>query len=92
MGSISDLGLVSLTIPAWHMALYIGLVSVFLIWRKGRWAFLLSYLFSLYWGYYLFAKDFLNATRGDTTVQAAYLGFGLGLLALIFVALFYEEG
>ena len=92
MGSISDLGFVSLSIPAWQLALYIGLVSLFLIWRKARWAFLLTYLFSLYWGYYLFAQDLLKATQGDTTVQAAYLGFGLGLLALIIVALFYEEG
>lgn len=91
MASISDLGLVNLIIPAWQMALYIGLVSAVLIWRKARWAFLFTYLFGLYWGYYLFAQELLNATRGDTMVQAAYLGFGLGLLALIFVALFYEE-
>ena len=89
---MSDLGFVSLTIPAWQLALYIGLVSFFLIRRQARWAFLLTYLFSLYWGYYRFAQDLLKATQGDTTVQTAYLGFGLGLIALIFVALFYEEG
>jgi hypothetical protein len=91
MVSIYDLGFVSLTIPAWQMALYIGTVSFFMIGRKMNYCLLTTYLFGLYWGYYLFGQDLLTAARGNTGVETAYITFGLALAALSLMALFYEE-
>lgn len=91
MVSISDLGFVSLSIPAWQMALYIGMVSFFMISRRINYCLFTTYLFGLYWGYYLFGRDLLTAARGNTTVETAYITFGLALAALSLMALFYEE-
>lgn len=91
MVSIYDLGFVSLTIPAWQMALYIGMVSFFMIGRKINYCLLTTYLFGLYWGYYLFGQDLLTAAQGNTAVETAYITFGFALAALSLMALFYEE-
>lgn len=91
MGSIYDLGLVHLSIPVWQMALYIGLISFFMIGRKTKCCLLTTYLFGLYWGYYLFGRDLLSVARGNTGVETAYITFGLALAAFAVMALFYEE-
>ena len=91
MQALFDLGRVNLTIPAWQMALYIGLMSLCMIWRKTKCCLLTTYLFAFYWGYYLFAHDFLSVAHGDSAAQSAYIGFGLALIAFSLIALFYEE-
>lgn len=89
--SIYELGFVNLAIPAWQMALYIGTVSFFMIGRKTNYCLLTTYIFGLYWGYYLFGQDLLTAAKGNTAVETAYITFGLALAALSLIALFYEE-
>ena len=91
MKALFTLGAVNLVIPAWEMALYICVMSLYMIWGKLRYCLLTTYFFALYLGYYLFAHDLLAAARGDSTAQSAYIGFGLLLLAFILTALFYEE-
>ncbi|MBI2090735.1 MAG: hypothetical protein HYT78_18655 [Deltaproteobacteria bacterium] len=91
MMSIYDLGFVNLAIPAWQMAVYIALVSLFMIGRKANYSVLMTYMFGLYWGYYLFGQDLLTAAKGNPAVETAYITFGLALAALSLMALFYEE-
>jgi hypothetical protein len=91
MKALFTLGAVSLIIPAWEMALYVCLMSIYVIWGKIKYCLLTTYLFALYWGYYLFAHDLLAAARGDPAAQSAYIVFGLLLLAFVLMALFYEE-
>lgn len=91
MVSIYELGFVSLAIPVWQMALYMGMVSFFMIGRKINYCLVTTYLFGLYWGYYLFGQDLLTAARGNTAVETAYITFGLTLTVLSLMALFYEE-
>lgn len=91
MQALFDLGRVNLTIPAWEMAFYVILASLYMIWGKTKYCLLTTYLFALYWGYYLFAGDLLAAAHGDPAAQSVYIGFGLALFAFILMALFYED-
>lgn len=91
MEGLFDLGSVNLTIPAWQMALYVGLIAFYMIWGRVKCCLLTTYGFAFYWGYYLFSHDFLTAARGSTSAESAYLGFGLALIAFNLIALFYEE-
>ena len=91
MESMYELGLINMAIPAWQMAFYIGLISFFMIGRKTKLCLLTTYLFGLYWGYYLFGRDLFAAASGNTAVATAYICFGLALAAFSLMALFYEE-
>jgi len=91
MASLYDLGVTKLAIPAWQIALYIGVVSFFMISRKTKYCLLTTYLSALYCGYYLFGRELLNAARGNGALETAYISFGLGLVALCLMALFYDE-
>ncbi len=91
METLSNLATVPLRIPAWEMALYIGLLSLAVVWRKTKIFLLTAYAFAFYWGYVLFSHDLLAAAGSDTTAQSAYLGFGIGLVTFALVSFFYEE-
>lgn len=91
MVPINDLVAINLTIPAWQLALYLGLISFFMIIRETRCCLLTTYLYGLYWGYYLFGRDFISAANGYPGVLTAYFGFGLALIGLSLMAIFYEE-
>ena len=91
MESLLNLGAVNLPIPAWQMALYIGLMSLSIIWRKTKCCLLTTYAFVFYWGYYQFSRDLLKVAYTDTTAESAYIGFGLVLLTFTLISLFYEE-
>lgn len=91
METIYNLGFISMAIPAWQMAIYIGLVSLFMFAHETRGCLLTTYLFGLYWGYYLYGHDFLTAAGGYPVVLSAYIAFGLMLAAFSLLALFYEK-
>lgn len=88
---MDDIALVLLAIPAWQMALYIGLVSFWMLIHEIRGCLLTTYLFGLYWGYYLFGRDFLAAAQGNPVVITAYIAFGLLLAGFTLISLFYEK-
>lgn len=91
MESIYHLGFISLAIPAWQMAIYIALVSFFMFIHETRGCLLTTYLFTFYWGYYLYGQDFLAAANGYPPVMTAYISFGLVLAGFGLRALFYEK-
>jgi hypothetical protein len=91
MESLLDLGTVSLSIPAWQMALYVGIIAFYMIWGRIKLCLVTTFGFALYWGYYLFSHDFLNAARGQPSAESVYFGFGMALVAFNLFALFHEE-
>ena len=91
MENVFDLGTVNLTIPAWQMAMYLGIIAFYMICGRVKICLLTIFGFALYWGYYLFSSEFLLAASGKPTAETAYFGFGLLLIAFNLVALFYEE-
>ena len=91
MESIYNLGFINLAIPAWQMAIYIGLISFFMFLHETRGCLVTTYVFGLYWGYYLYGQDFLVAANGYPAVLTAYISFGLLLAGFSLIALFYEK-
>ncbi len=91
LSMINELGMVLLTIPAWQMALYIGVVSFWMLLHEIRGCLVTTYLFGLYWGYFLFGRDFLAATQGHPVVITAYILIGILLAVFSLLSLFYEK-
>ena len=91
METLIDLGAVRLTITAWQMALYLCLVSVYVIFGRIKGCLLTTYLGAFYLGYYLYAHDFMVAARGNPTAQAVYYGFALALAGFVMMTFFYER-
>lgn len=89
----SLLGFVNLTIPipAWQMVIYIGLVGIFMLLHEVRGCLLTTYVFALYWGYYLFGDQFMAAASSNPGMMTAYISFGLLLTGFSLKALFYEK-
>ena len=91
MESIYNLAFINLAIPAWQMAAYIAVVTLFMFIHETRGCLLTTYLFGLYWGYYLYGQDFMAAANGYPSVVTAYISFGLLLAGFSLIALFYEK-
>jgi chromosome segregation ATPase len=92
MQSFQPLFLFNLPIPVWQIALYVALMSFFLINHKIRLSLATSYLFILFWLYFSFRADLLLVTKEDFVAQAAYTVFGFVLLGLGLFAYFFVEG
>jgi hypothetical protein len=91
MESLFDLGSVNLTVPAWQLALYIGVVAFYMIWGRVKLCLLTTFGVAFYMAYYLFSAEFLHVINGRPSAESAYFGFGLALIAFNLIALFYEE-
>ena len=91
MDALYSLGIVNLTIPAWQLALYMGLFSFFMFLHETRGFLLTTYLFGLYWGYYSFGREFVATAGGYPPVLTTYIAGGLILGAFSLASLFYER-
>jgi len=91
MESVFTLGVINLSIPAWQMAVYIALFSLFMFMHETRGCLLTTYIFGLYWGYYLYGGEFMAAAGGYPAVVTAYIAFGFVLAGMSLISLFYEK-
>lgn len=91
MDALYNLGVINLTIPAWQLALFMGLFSFFMLLHETKGCLLTAYLFGLYWGYYLFGREFVAIAGAYPPVLTTYIvsGFMLGVFSL--ASLFYEN-
>ena len=87
---LQSLGGVSLAIPAWQMAAFVGIICVFLLLGRLQLCLLTTYLFVLYWGFVLYAPSFIGAAGGDTAALVIYLLCGLAVTVLAVVAFFKQ--
>ena len=88
--AVQSLGEVSLAIPAWQMAAFVGIISMFLLLRRLQLCLLVNYVFVLYWGFLLYAPSFIGAAGGDTIALAVYILCGLATLSLAIIAFFQQ--
>lgn len=88
---LHQIGQVGLVIPAWQMALYMGLISIFTLMQRRKLCLIITYIFTLYWGFYLFGGDLLEAFGGSPQVLSIYIICGLVILGLFVFACFQEE-
>ncbi len=86
------LGSVILSIPAWHIALYIAISAIFMLVQQRRLCLITTYLFTFYWGFYIYADEFVMAASDSTLALSSYIICGMLLIVLSLVAFLQERG
>ncbi len=86
------LGRVILSIPAWHIALYIAISAIFMLMQQRRLCLIATYLFTFYWGFYIYADEFVMVARNSTLALSSYIICGMLLIVLSLVAFLQERG
>ena len=87
---IQTLREISPTIPAWQLGLFVGLISLFMLQGSLQLSLTVAYLFVLYWGFILYASNFVAAAEGNPGTLTLYIGCGLVIAFLALLAFFYE--
>ncbi len=80
-----------IVIPFGQAFVFISLISIFMLFRKLKFALITTYLFSCYWGFVLNAKYFISKTGGVEAALFIYGFFGLLMLALTIYSFFFHE-
>ncbi len=86
------LGNVMLSIPAWHIALYIAISAIFMLMQQRRLCLIATYLFTFYWGFYIYADEFVMVASNSTLALSSYIICGMLLIVLSLVAFLQERG
>ncbi len=86
------LGSVVLSIPAWHIALYIAISAIFMLMQQRRLCLIATYLFTFYWGFYIYADEFVMVANNSTLALSSYIICGMLLIVLSLVAFLQERG
>ena len=81
------LDVVELSIPAYQMAMLLLISTLALVAGKTRLALLITYLFTLHWGYVFINGDSLAGVDVKTLNIFTMIYFGLGLAIAFFAAL-----
>ena len=76
--SLSDL-----TIPAFQMALLLVLTTLALLFGRSKLALLITYIFTLYWGYVL-NRGCIFETASASGRHFTFIYFGFGLFVVFF--------
>lgn len=82
---------ITLTIPAWQVALYVLIVSVFMLVGKNKLTLLTTYLFTLYWGFFLYWGDVMASLGSLPALATLYLLCGMLHVTLTLIAFFKED-
>ncbi len=86
------LGSVILSIPAWQIALYIAISAVFMLMQQRRLCLITTYLFTFYWGFYIYADEFVMVASDSTLSLSSYIICGMLLIVLSLEAFIQERG
>ena len=82
---------VELVIPAWQVALLVIIISVFMFANSLKWCLVTTYLFTLYWGFFLSLGDVMSLSRSSPNVGTLYILSGILQAVLILIAFFKKE-
>ena len=72
-----------LTIPTWHLVLFLSIVGCLMLMNKLKFCLLATYLFVFFWVFYLYRADLIALAAGDRILLAAYHLFGFIIAVLI---------
>ena len=89
--ALQSLGGVSLAIPAWQMAMFVGIMSVFLLFGRLQLCIVVTYVFVLYWGFLAYAPNFISAAGDNTLAFVVYIFCGLAIVVLAITAFFVKK-
>jgi len=80
---MQNLLLYELTIPTWHLVLFLTIVGILMLMNKLKFCLLATYLFVFFWVFYLYRADLIAIAAGDRILLAAYHLFGFIIAVLI---------
>ncbi len=80
---------VELDIPAWQMVIYISIISIFMLARDFKLSLITTYLFTLYWGFFLYFGDIIGGLSTLPSILFAF--FGLIHVTLTLIAFWQES-
>ncbi len=80
---MQNLLLFELTIPTWHLVLFLSIVGSLMLMNKLKLCLLATYLFVFFWVFYLYRADLIAMAAGDRILLAAYHLFGFIIAVLI---------
>ena len=80
---MQNLLLYELTIPTWHLVLFLSIVGILMLMNKLKFCLLATYLFVFFWVFYLYRADLIAIAAGDRILLAAYHLFGFIIAVLI---------
>ncbi len=70
------------SIPVSQIALLLLMSTTALLFGKIKLALLMSYLFTLYWGYFLDREIIVNSVNQGEYILLIYFGFGISVVVL----------
>jgi hypothetical protein len=73
-----------LVIPAWQLVLYISIVSIFMLVQDFKLTLITTYLFTLYWGFFVYFGDIVGSL--STFPPALFVILGLIHVVLTIIA------
>ena len=88
---LTELSYLELTIPAWQMALFIATLSVFMLIQRIKLCLIITYLFTFYWGFFLYWGDVMTSLDRFPIAATSYLIFGALHIVLTLVVLYRSE-
>ena len=88
---ISELANVVLPIPAWQVALYLALTTLFMLRHDRKLCFITTYLFTLYWVFVLYGGEFVRVAQGSPEILSFYIVCGILHVSFTLLA-FLQEG
>ncbi len=80
---MQNLLLFELTIPTWHLVLFLSIIGGLMLMNKLKFCLLVTYLFVFFWVFYLYRADLITIAAGDRILLAAYHLFGFIIAVLI---------
>ncbi len=90
-GTAVDIAQIALCIPAWQIGIYIGLNSVFMLVGERKLCLVTTYLFTFYWGFYVYGNEFMIVAGGSTVALSLYIVGGILLVTFSLYAFFQEK-
>ena len=88
---IAQIPLFELVIPAWQMVFYLIVISLCMLSTRYRLGLIITYCFSLYWGFFLYWGDIVGSFSRYPEAVMLYIVSGLLLVILMIIACFRVE-
>ena len=81
-----------LAVPAWQMAFYIVIISVLMLGDRLKLCLITTYLFTLYWRFFLYWGEAMANVGRIPTLSVIYLIGGIIHVTLTLIVFFRGEG
>ncbi|MBL7177786.1 MAG: hypothetical protein ABIK98_01510 [Pseudomonadota bacterium] len=78
-------------IPVCQIALLLLMSTTALLFGKIKLALLISYLFTLYWGYFLNREIIVNSVNQGEYIILIYFGFGITVAVLALIGFLFQH-